>query len=77
MSSNVIVKSRDVDFIENKFQNDSHKVSNDSNLDSEPTNISNSDIGSNNKENDHDPPIEIRRSKRARKEKYLLNPFFF
>ena len=39
LSSNLIVESKDVDFIKNKFQNDSHKVLKDSNLVNEPTNI--------------------------------------
>ena len=79
LSSNVIVELRDIDFIENKFQNNSHKVPIDSNSVDEPTNVQNSNMHLNeslyggstysNNKNVHDSPIEVRRSQRARKEK--------
>ena len=81
LSSNIIVESKDVDFIENKFQNDSHKDTNYSNSVDEPTNVQNSNMNlnessnggstSSNKEIIHDSPIEVMRSQRVRKEKYI------
>ena len=76
-NSNVIMESRDVEFIENKFQRDSHTLDepNTSQVDKEPTNIERANISSSNKRNQIDSSIEVRRSTRARKEKNLSSEF--
>ena len=73
LSSNVIVESRDVDFIENKFQGDSQNIPKDSNPNNEPTNIVNKDVdpSSSNKRKNSEFPIVVRKSQRVRKEKNL------
>ena len=73
LSSNVIVESRDVDFIENKFQSDSQNIPKDSNPNNEPTNIVNKDVdpSSSNKRKNIEFPIEVRKGQRVRKEKNL------
>ena len=73
LSSNVIVESRDVDFIENKFQSDSQNIPKDSNPNNEPTNIVNKDVdpSSSNKRKNSEFPIEVKKSQRVRKEKNI------
>ena len=76
-NSNVIVESRDVEFIKNKFQNDSHPLDEPktSQVDKEPTNIERTNISSSNERNQINSSIEVRRSTRARKEKNLHPDF--
>ena len=76
-NSNVIVESRDVEFIENKFNNDSHTLDEPktSQVDKEPINIERTNISSSNERNQIDSSIEVRRSTRARKEKNLHPDF--
>ena len=71
------MESRDVEFIENKFQNDSHTLDEPktSQVDKEPTNIERTNISSSNERNQIDSSIEVRRSTRARKEKNLHPDF--
>lgn len=77
-SSNVIVETRDVEFIENKFLGDSHTLGEPtsvSDIGNEPTNSTRVDPDSSKKRSQEDPSIEIRRSQRARKEKNLHPDF--
>ena len=62
LDSNIIVESRDVEFLENKFYNDSIS----SQIQGEST-ISNLDFLVPNKRKEQDSPIEPRRSQRIRK----------
>lgn len=79
LGSNVIVESREVDFIENKFTTDLTSMISDSTsiqepiTSTEPTvdNNANSGSNSNNKRKSVEPPTEIRRSQRPKKEKNL------
>lgn len=79
LGSNVIVESREVDFIENKFTTDLTSMISDSTsiqepiISTEPTvdNNANSGSNSNNKRKSVEPPTEIRRSQRPKKEKNL------
>ena len=61
-NSNVIVESRDVEFIENKFNNDSHTLDEPktSQVDKEPINIERTNISSSNERNQFDSSIEVR-----------------
>ena len=69
----MIVESRDVDFIENKFQSGSQNIPKDSNPNNEPTNIVNKDVdpSSSDKRKNSEFPIEVRKGQRVRKEKNL------
>jgi len=74
LSSNVIIESRDVKFIENKFQIDSNIISewvDNSEIEIESTNNADFDPNSRNKRIKMDYHVELKRSQCTRKEKTL------
>ena len=72
LDSNVIVESRDVEFLEDKFLYNSTMSTDPS---QEPPPVSNARPSNNNKRNAGDIPSELRRSQRQRKEKHLSSDF--
>jgi len=78
LSSNVIIESRDVKFIENKFQIDSNLISewvDNYEIEIESTNNTDFDPSSKNKRIKMDYPVELKRSLCTRKEK-TLHPYY-
>ncbi|XP_071920799.1 uncharacterized protein [Coffea arabica] len=72
LDSNVIVESRDVEFLEDKFLYNSTMSTDPS---QEPPPVSNARPSNNNKRDAGDIPSELRRSQRQRKEKHLSSDF--
>ena len=80
LSSNVIVESRDVEFIENKFNSDSNSVTEPVETESTQTQVSDSNANgslSGDKRKNIELPIEPRKSQRVRKVKDFGPDFIF
>jgi len=74
------MESKDVEFIENKFQIDSNSISeqiNNSKIEIESTNNTGFYPSSRNKRIQMDHPIELRRSHRTKKKRFYIHLYIF